>query len=159
VKVESPLAGGIDNPRVNRTLHGRSVYRPRDVRGHNVIKGYKNPGEGDGVDLFVAHGTTVRAAHAGKITRIVQPLGRLGCVYVDGGEYLTVYAHLHVRECLKVGTTISLGTILGWVNSHFIKDPHLHFEVWRKDKNGKLVSVSAGTPEGLRTKIASLFSL
>lgn len=113
--------------RLNRTLHGRSVYRPQDVPGHNVVKGYSTPGVGDALDLFCAAGT----------------------------RWLTVYAHLHVREALRVGDVIEAGTLIGWVG-RVIKDPHLHLEIWQR--NDRWHAISAPTPARLRQKIISLIS-
>jgi len=153
MKLESPLPKDIRKLRVNNTLHGRSVWRKQNVRGHNVIHGYDSPGKGDGLDLFVPHGTPVRACHDGRITRIAEPLGRLGCVYVEGSKVFTAYAHLHVRECLKLRDIISAGTLLGWVNGKIIHNPHLHLEIW---ENGK--SVSAKSAKVLQDKFATRFN-
>ena len=145
--MQSPLEGGILGRRYNSTLHGRSVYRKRDVRGHNVVKGYSRPGTGDALDIFVPAGTPVRAMHSGHITRIVQPLGRLGCVYVEAKDVITIYAHLHIRELVKVGDEVEEGQLLGWVG-RILNDPHLHLEVWIKGK-----ALAERTPRALAEKI------
>jgi murein DD-endopeptidase MepM/ murein hydrolase activator NlpD len=139
--------------RVNKTLHGRSVYRPDDVPGHNVIHGYLHPGTGDALDLFCPAGTPVRAMHDGRVSRIVDRTGKLGCVYLVSTRWLTVYAHLHVREELRVGDLLDAGTLIGWVG-RLVNDPHLHLEVWQRDDRWH--AISAPTPAQLRQKIIGL---
>ena len=85
----SPMSN-LRKRRVNRTLHGRSVYRPRSVRGHNVYKGYSTPGVGDAVDLFGSAGE-----------RVVAPFS--GVVYSHGfdmqtREYIYLYRPANARK-------------------------------------------------------------
>jgi murein DD-endopeptidase MepM/ murein hydrolase activator NlpD len=124
-----PLNGGILGRRYNRTLHGRSVYRPKDVPGHNVILGYSRPGTGDALDIFVPAGEPVFAMHDGRVGRIADRGGRLSCIYVAGRGVTTVYAHLHIRERIRLGMRIHEGELIGWVDRK-LDDPHLHLEVW-----------------------------
>jgi murein DD-endopeptidase MepM/ murein hydrolase activator NlpD len=114
--------------RLNRTLHGRSVHRAKDVPGHNVVYGYSRRGTGDGVDLFCAAGTEVYAMHPGAVTRIADRFGKLACVYVQGAGVLTVYAHLHIKPSLNKGDIVRRGQVIGYVGRK-LKDPHLHLEV------------------------------
>jgi murein DD-endopeptidase MepM/ murein hydrolase activator NlpD len=150
VKLVYPLPFVLTTLRTNKTLHGRSHYRPKDVPGHNVIRKYNSPGEGDAVDLFCASGTPCRAMHAGKITRIAEPDGRLGCIYLEGDGVLTVYAHLHVKPEHKLGSHLEAGQVIGYVNRK-LKDSHLHLEVWL---NGKALKARTGT--SYRDKLAGM---
>jgi murein DD-endopeptidase MepM/ murein hydrolase activator NlpD len=144
----SPLSGGILGRRYNRTLHGRSVYRPKDVPGHNVILGYSRPGTGDALDVFVPAGEPVFAMHDGRINRIADRGGRLSCVYVAGKGVTTVYAHLHIRERIKLGMRIHERELIGWVG-RVLRDPHLHLEVWIGGR-----AVSARRPSELALKMS-----
>jgi murein DD-endopeptidase MepM/ murein hydrolase activator NlpD len=128
----NPLGCKLDRLRVNRTLHGRSVYRKIDVPGHNVVNGYSRPGTKDGVDLFCPAGTPVMATHAGVVTRVADRDGLLGCIYIKGQvrghEVLVVLAHLHIKDAVVFGSDIEDGQIVGYVGRK-LKDPHLHLEV------------------------------
>jgi murein DD-endopeptidase MepM/ murein hydrolase activator NlpD len=137
---------------VNSTLHGRSIPRNEDVPGHNVIKGYSAPSGrrvGDGVDLFVPAGTPVYAMHEGTIIRMAEPEGRLGCLYIENRELgvLTVYAHLNVKDALRVGDEVEEGQVIGHVNRQ-LKHPHLHLEMWVHGN-----AVASRTPGGLKLRI------
>jgi len=88
--------------------------------------------------------------HSGTITRIAEPNGRLGCVYVDGKVWKITYAHLHVKPELQVGNLVLAGEVIGYV-SRKLSDPHLHLEVLRNNK-----AVSGRTPHELAAKIAAL---
>lgn len=125
----SPIRGGITGRRYNRTLHGRSVHRKTDVPGHNVVLGYSRPGVGDALDVFVPAGEPVYAMHDGRINRVADRGGRLSCIYVAGKSVTTVYAHLHIRERIKLGMLVHEGELIGWVGRK-LRDPHLHLEVW-----------------------------
>lgn len=128
-----PLDGKIGKLPVNQTLHGRSIFRHRHVAGHCVVHGYYDPGTGDAVDLFVPAGVPVYAMHGGRVTRIAERGGVLACLYVEGkaGRHtaLSVYAHLHIKDGIRVGTTVDRGEVIGWVGRK-VKHPHLHLEAW-----------------------------
>ena len=146
----APLNGGIIGRRYNRTLHGRSVYRRKDVPGHNVVLGYLKPGIGDALDIFVPAGEPVFAMHDGRINRIADRGGRLSCVYIAGKGVTTVYAHLHIRERIKLGMRVHEGELIGWVG-RALADPHLHLEVWIGGK-----AISAKKPEILALKLSGI---
>jgi len=148
----SPIRGGISGRRYNRTLHGRSVHRRQDVPGHNVVLGYNRPGTGDALDIFIQAGEPVFAMHSGCINRIADRDGRLSCIYVADKKVVTVYAHLHIKERLKLGMQVREGEVIGWVGRK-LKDPHLHLEVWIGGK-----AVSAPTPKALAEAIRQLIA-
>jgi murein DD-endopeptidase MepM/ murein hydrolase activator NlpD len=145
-----PIAGGLMARRYNKTLHGRSVYRRDDVPGHNVVKGYSTPGTGDGLDVFLRVGTPIYAMHAGKVTRIADPGGRLSAVYVEGSGILSIYAHIRLKWWVKLWGKIKEGQLLGWVDRK-LKDPHLHLEVHVRGK-----ALAAQTPDELARQIHML---
>lgn len=146
----SPMRGGIVGRRYNKTLHGRSVYRTGDVPGHNVVMGYSRPGLGDALDIFIYAGEPVYAMHDGRINRIADRGGRLSCVYVAGRGVTTVYAHLHIRERIRLGMQVHEGELIGWVGRK-LRDPHLHLEMWVGGK-----ALAAPTASLLASKLAAL---
>jgi murein DD-endopeptidase MepM/ murein hydrolase activator NlpD len=66
---------------------------------------------------------------------------------VAGRGVTTVYAHLHIRERIRLGMRIHEGELIGWVG-RILDDPHLHLEVWM---NGK--SLAARRPEKVAQRI------
>jgi murein DD-endopeptidase MepM/ murein hydrolase activator NlpD len=150
----NPLPKKVTAYRRNKTLHGRSVYRPQDVPGHNVCKGYSHPGTGDALDLFCPAGTEVRAMHSGQIGRFAE-IGDTGTViYVDGTastvDVTTIYCHLHAKENLTLGSHITQGQVIGYVGKK-VKDPHLHLEVWAGGH-----SISGKTARELAKKVGQM---
>lgn len=163
----SPLRSGILGRRYNRTLHGRSVHRPANVYHHNIIHGFRRllrlrlehpEDNGDALDVFEKigqkkgsiAGEPVFAMHDGTITAIVEPTGRLGCVYIENRklELLTVNAHLHVLESLKVGQKVKEGQKIGHVG-RILSDAHLHLEVYIRGQ-----ALAAAKPERLAELIS-----
>ena len=99
-----------------------------------------------GLDIGVRTGTPVRAALAGKVTKVVPPPGspRAG-VYVevthDNGD-VTRYLHLskvlaNVGDEVETGDTIALSG-----NTGRSTGPHLHWETWEGGgfKRGRLAN-------------------
>lgn len=139
-----PLA--IVKKRYNRTLHGRSVYRKMSVPGHNVFMGY-NARNGDGLDIFCEAGTEVRAMHDGVIVEL-EYTGRNGRVQIkDSNDTRSMYAHIHVKPTLKIGSLIKAGQVIGYVG-RVLRDPHLHLELWVEGK-----AISGKTPTFLADRI------
>lgn len=144
--------------RINATLHGRSVYRPVDVPGHNVFKGYStwetngHDGVGDAVDLFAPGRTAVLAMHDGAITEWRNDASRLEVVYLEGGGLITVYAHVNFNEAYRVGAKLSAGDPIARVRGD-LTDPHLHLEVWADGK-----AISGRTPAALLDALKSMSS-
>ena len=114
--------------RVNRTLHGRSVYRPADVPGHNVFHGYNRPGWGDGVDLFCLGGTPVRAMEDCRQEMHQGDGTRKEVITLRGAGLLVVYAHISAKYGGR-GAGWRQGDVVGWVRKE-LGDPHLHLEVF-----------------------------
>jgi len=145
---------GFEIARINTTLHGRSVYRPQDVPGHNVFKGYSKPGTGDALDVFASAGTPVLPVAAGlTITRWQNDMTKKEVVYLEGQaeglDIVAVYAHINFNEStLSVGKTVPyLDQPVGWVRGD-LSDPHLHFELWIDGH-----SINGRTPEILRDEM------
>lgn len=138
MRLQYPITD-LPNRRVNRTLHGRSVYRPQDVPGHNVFKGYTVPGTGDGVDLFGAAGTDVLALGDCQQVRHSNDASRLEVIYLQGDGWLGVYAHINATRT-GTGSSYQAGAVVGKLRSD-LGDPHLHFELWIGG-----TAVSAPTP-------------
>lgn len=137
---------------VNQTLHGRSVFRPENVRHHNVFKGFNSPGTGDAIDLFCASGTEVFAVEDGVQTVLRSDAFRSQVIYLEGEGFTAVYAHIDARVD-RVNARFSKGDVLGTVGGH-LNHPHLHFELWQ---NGRAVNArSAGK---LRMKMLHLMGV
>lgn len=149
--MKSPIRADVTKVRLNRTLHGRSVYRKKDVPGHNVFWGYNHPGTGDGLDLFVPGGEPVFAMHSG-VARQIQEYGRNGKLAILGSDEASLYAHIHVKEGLKDGSFVREGQVIGYVGK-LLKDPHLHLEV---KIGGK--AVSGIRPKSFAYKLKELIS-
>lgn len=150
--------------RVNRTLHGRSVYRPKDVRGHNVFKGYSTPGTGDGVDLFGPAGEAVYAPFAGVVYSHGADTQTLENIYLHRpankprgiAEAWAVLAHIDTSKAnaeMKPGTVVAAGEVVGHLRGD-LRDPHLHYELWLGGK-----ALSAPTGKTYRDKLANLCGL
>lgn len=79
-----------------------------------------------GIDYAIPVGTSVLAAHAGKIEVGIDLPGYGNFVRVVGAQYTTIYAHLQ-RISVAQGQRVSVGTILGASgNSGNSTGPHLH---------------------------------
>jgi murein DD-endopeptidase MepM/ murein hydrolase activator NlpD len=133
LNLHPPLDGNLLGRRVNRTLHGRSKYRPANVSGHNVVRGYNHAGTGDAVDLFGNAGEPIYAMLDGRVTAITDGNGRLSAVYISGkvGSHLvdTISAHVRLKDGLHVGQAVHRGEVIGYIGRELV-DPHLHLEVW-----------------------------
>jgi murein DD-endopeptidase MepM/ murein hydrolase activator NlpD len=146
--MKRPLDGDITKLRVNRTLHGRSVYRNKDVPGHNVFMGYSGR-DGDAIDLFTLAGMPVYAMENSTVIQIATEGAKARLRLA--GHYTIMYAHIHVKDGYTVGSYIKEGEVIGYV-SDLLSDPHLHLEV---SQNGK--SLSAPTARQLSKKISALY--
>ena len=145
----------ISTRRTNATLHGRSIYRPEDVPGHNVFAGWQTWADnghhavGDAVDLFAAGMTPVYAIADGTQTVWRNDTQKTEVIYLEGAGWMAVYAHINATH-EGTGMGIPAGGIVGYVRTD-LADPHLHFELWL---DGKVVS--APTSKGLRNEVAAL---
>jgi murein DD-endopeptidase MepM/ murein hydrolase activator NlpD len=155
MKYQLPISDFEDLP-VNNTLHGRSVYRPYDVPGHNVFKGYStwqdngHRGVGDSLDLFCKGRTPVYAIEDCEQIRHSNDESRLEVIYLQGANSLAVYAHINA-EYTGIGRNYSKGDVVGLVRSD-LNEPHLHFELWYDGK-----AVSGETPRQLHSKMYKWF--
>jgi murein DD-endopeptidase MepM/ murein hydrolase activator NlpD len=90
-----------------------------------------------GTDLAAAEGSPVVAAFSGRV-EIAGWLGGYGLIVVisHGDTHETRYAHLS-EVLVKAGQDVKQGTVIGLVGSTGLATgPHLHFELWRKMKEG-----------------------
>jgi hypothetical protein len=110
-------------------LHGRSVHRSEDIPGHNIFKGYSNPGTGDAIDIFSSAGTTVVAIGDCKFTRHESAGNMKEVMYFEGENWTAVYAHANMWSSLRIGQSLKDGQPVGSLRSD-LSDPHLHFELW-----------------------------
>jgi murein DD-endopeptidase MepM/ murein hydrolase activator NlpD len=162
-----PLEGGLLGHKFNRTLHGRSRYRPANVTHHNVVHGYRTPGVYDAIDVFgrpgeVIAGTPVLAMHSGTVTTVTEvgkaynQIHRSDCLYITSPEYLSVYCHIHLKDGLGLGSVVQAGDVIGYVDRQ-LADPHLHLElVVRDGRTRKMAPVTAPTAKAFAEKVHSL---
>lgn len=96
-----------------------------------------------GVDFKADAGTQVTAAYEGKIESVTDTLLEGGKVVIDHGNGLkTEYASIDVSTSLKVGDTVSQGTVIGTVSAaadtmgnEYNEGPHLHFGVFENGES------------------------
>jgi murein DD-endopeptidase MepM/ murein hydrolase activator NlpD len=142
----------------NLTLHGRSVYRPIDVPGHNAFKGYTtwanngHVGVGDAVDLAGLAGDEVYAIADGIQTLWQNDMTRKEVIFLEGEGWLAVYAHINAAK-EGVNLPVSKGECVGRLRGD-LSSPHLHFELWLGGK-----AVSAPRPGELRDSMRAKLGL
>ena len=138
---------------MNRTLHGRSRFRPNNVDGHNVFYLYSQPGRNDALDIFGEAGEPVFAIHSGWINRL-SPNGSRACLYIKSKHIMSVYAHLVIMPNLRFGQHIEEGQVIGHLmGPPHIKDPHLHLEIVRDGE-----PLVGRTPSSLADKMKRVWS-
>jgi murein DD-endopeptidase MepM/ murein hydrolase activator NlpD len=118
------------------------------IRGYiTSLYGYRpSPFTGDrqfhtGLDIGAPHGTSIKAAMAGRVSFIGYD-GTSGnyVVITHHSGYRSLYAHMSVVRA-KTGTYVRVGDIIGDVGSTGLSTgPHLHFTVY---KNGVTVNPRA----------------
>lgn len=102
-----------------------------------------------GVDIAVPTGTPVRAMAGGRV-RFAGVQGSYGnVVWLDhGGAVLTVYAHLSAIQ-VTAGQSVGPGDVVGLSGATGnAAGPHLHFEVWRWDRQVDPVPLLGRFPAG-----------
>lgn len=140
--------------RYNVTLHGRSIYRPYDIPGHNVFKGYTTwartgKAVGDALDCFAPAWTPVYAMHNGVQTVWRNDTTKREVIYIEGGGVTTVYAHIDAAY-EGTGIQIRAGQMIGRIRGD-LNDPHLHLEVWVDGK-----AIAAPSSGELARKLAEM---
>ncbi len=86
-----------------------------------------------GIDIFAAQGTPVKATAAGKIAKLY--LSKRGGITIyqtsEDGAFVFYYAHLNgYAPNLKVGLPVAQGQVIGYVGqTGNAPVPHLHFEI------------------------------
>ena len=92
-----------------------------------------------GVDFSAEVGEQVLCSAKGVVVEVFDSsLGR--CVIVDHNNgFQTMYANLNEETNVKAGDEVSVGDVIGKVGNTALGDstdePHLHFEMIKKDKN------------------------
>lgn len=88
-----------------------------------------------GIDLVDEFGTKIRAAHAGKVV-VAERRGPYGLLLElqDRRGYATRYGQLQ-QVFVKPGDNVSRGQVIAALGSSGRSTgPHLHFEVWYRDR-------------------------
>lgn len=122
--------------------HTPSVL-PINIKDYTMSSGYGiriDPVYGShkfhaGLDFAADMGTQVFATADGKVSFAKKRSGYGNCVDIDHGyNYLTRYAHLS-KILVKEGAQVKRGELIGLVGSTGKSTgPHLHYEVYFKDK-------------------------
>lgn len=91
-----------------------------------------------GVDIAAPYGTPIRAAAAGRVTKVSRSWAKgLNIEIEHNGGYATAYFHLH-KAAVKTGEYVAQGELIAYEgNSGNSTGPHLHFEI---HKNGQRVN-------------------
>jgi len=89
----------------------------------------------NGVDIASATGVPVVATAVGVVTQVdVDPIWGKRVTITHGRGFRTVYAHLGTIKAVK-GKSVARGEEIGTVGvSGLTTGPHLHYEIWRDDK-------------------------
>lgn len=119
-----------------RLVHPLPGGRKTDAFGWRAaIPGIVPASRHTGQDFAAPHGTPIRAAHAGRVTRTWwdtfkggRPAGG-NMLELDGGSYATRYAHMS-RYAVSAGDEVKAGQIIGYVGATGAAvGNHLHFEL------------------------------
>ena len=84
-----------------------------------------------GIDIAIAGGTPIYAAHNGTVAATTGHSSYGNVVMIDNGDGIsTLYAHMQGPAIVGVGSTVTQGQVIGYVGSTGNSSGnHLHFEV------------------------------
>ncbi len=84
-----------------------------------------------GIDIAIAGGTPIYAAHNGTVAATTGHWSYGNVVMIDNGDGVsTLYAHMQSAAIVSVGQTVTQGQVIGYVGSTGNSSGnHLHFEV------------------------------
>ena len=84
-----------------------------------------------GLDIAIAGGTPIYAAHNGTVVATTGHWSYGNVVMIDNGDGIsTLYAHMQSAAIVSVGQTVTQGQVIGYVGSTGNSSGnHLHFEV------------------------------
>lgn len=84
-----------------------------------------------GIDIAIAGGTPIYAAHNGTVVATTGHSSYGNVVMIDNGDGIsTLYAHMQTAAIVSVGQTVTQGQVIGYVGSTGNSSGnHLHFEV------------------------------
>ena len=84
-----------------------------------------------GLDIAIAGGTPIYAAHNGTVAATTGHRSYGNVVMIDNGDGIsTLYAHMQSAAIVSVGETVTQGQVIGYVGSTGNSSGnHLHFEV------------------------------
>lgn len=84
-----------------------------------------------GLDIAIAGGTPIYAAHNGTVAATTGHWSYGNVVMIDNGDGIsTLYAHMQSAAIVSVGQTVTQGQVIGYVGSTGNSSGnHLHFEV------------------------------
>ena len=84
-----------------------------------------------GIDIAIAGGTPIYAAHNGTVVATTGHWSYGNVVMIDNGDGIsTLYAHMQGPAIVGVDSTVTQGQVIGYVGSTgWSTGPHLHFEI------------------------------
>lgn len=93
----------------------------------------------DGIDIICNEGCSVNAAADGIVESVEYDVYGFNVTIDHQNDCKTVYRQLENAENLKAGDTVKCGDVIGTIGASAgenVKEPHLHFEVY---KNGECI--------------------
>jgi septal ring factor EnvC (AmiA/AmiB activator) len=115
------------NGKLDWPVRGRIVSR----YGKHMDPQLKTWTENLGLEIQASENEPVRAVADGRIKRVDWLRGMGNLIFLDHGEFYTVYGHLETVQ-VSLGETVEAGRVLGQVGDKAsFYGPTLHFEVWR----------------------------
>jgi murein DD-endopeptidase MepM/ murein hydrolase activator NlpD len=123
-----------------REYLGKLLLPVRGVRSSRF--GWRKGRFHEGLDIAAASGTKIRAAHAGEVCYEGHGMRGYGNVIaLCNGTIMTVYAH-NRRNRVSAGQQVRVGQVIAEVGSTGRStNPHLHFEVRVRNRDGKYMAV------------------
>lgn len=116
-------------------LHKNDLLRVSSVYGYRKHPIHNKTMLHQGIDLVAQKGKPVYATAAGTVETADFEKGygkRVIIAHLEGVK--TLYGHLWVRT-VKQGETVSKGQLIGFVgDTGQVTGPHLHYEVWIKNR-------------------------
>lgn len=92
------------------------------------------------VDWFAEANESVRAARGGKVVEVIPSRGQTGQVFGGVVKVLEpggrVWVYRHIVPCVKQGSSVKPGQVIGSVVNWLDGPDHLHMEVWKSLAGG-----------------------
>lgn len=87
-----------------------------------------------GIDIQTSKGQSIKAVYQGKVSMISNIPGKGYVVFVQHGQYYTVYSNLSSTS-VKVGDAVNAGDAVGKVRTSDEGTSEMQFQIWRNNKH------------------------